>query len=309
MLVVFAALAAAPLDAVAAKSIAIGNGYSALAEPEAAGAEAAAAAKAALGDFKAKVVIVFDSVEGGADGKQAMLNGVTSVFDAKIVYGCSAYAPITQDGNTGTVGVLALGGAIKAVPAVADVQGDAHEACGKEIGEALKPAVPEEGGRVVLLFGACHVPKNDKLVGGLNSVLGEKFPVAGGAAKGDLLYCKGRVLPLCNLGLLLTGDFTCGFSAKNAPGDDKEAVIAAAGIAAEAAAGGKKPTLLLTFDCGGRRGQMGGAVDQELALFKKTAGDAPIFGFYGSGEIGPADNDSAPKGVGYHIVVCAITAE
>ena len=35
-------------------------------------------------------------------------------------------------------------------------------------------------------------------------------------------------------------------------------------------------------------------------------GDAPLFGFYGSGETGPADNDSPPRGVGYHIVICAI---
>jgi len=292
-------------------AIGVGNGHSELADPQQAGKEAATKAKAALGDREAKVVLVFDSVGKGVPDKEAMLAGVTSVFDESIVYGCSAYAPITQDCNTGTVGVLALGGDIKAAAAVADIQGG-HEACGKKIGQVLKAAgVPETGGRLVLLFGACHVPANDALVSGVCSVLGEKFPVAGGAAKGDLLYVRGEVLPKSNLGLMLCGDFKCGFSAKNAPATEKERVIAVAGEAARQALGGgkDKALLMLAFDCGGRRGQMGGAVDKELQLLRNAAGDTPIFGFYGSGETGPKDNDSPPKGVGYHIVICAILAK
>jgi len=287
-----------------------GNGYSKLDDPQKAGTEAAANAKAALGSQDAKVVLVFDSVGNGVAGKEAMLEGVTSVFDASIVYGCSAYAPITQDCNTGTVGVLALGGNIKAVPAMADLEGG-HEACGKRIGAALKTAAADSSGKVVLLFGACHVPANDKLVGGVSSVLGEKFPIAGGAAKGDLLYCKGKVYPTHNLGLLLKGNFKCGFSAKNAPGNKKDLVIAAAGEAARQALGNAKDkaALVLAFDCGGRRGQMGGEIDKELALITDAIGKTPLFGFYGSGETGPKDNDSPARGVGYHIVICAILAE
>ncbi len=292
----------------AAQTMSVGNGHSVLKDPQQAGAQAAEAAKAALGDKQAKVVLVFDSVGNGVEDKEAMLKGVTSVFDASIVYGCAAYAPITQDCNTGTVGVLAMAGQIEAVAAVADLEGG-HEACGKRIGEALKSAASSDGaGQVLLLFGACHVPANDKLVGGVTSVLGEKFPVAGGAAKGDLLYVHGKVLPKSNLGLLLKGNFECGFAAKNAPGKEKDRVIAVAGEAAEQALGGNrdKAIVMLTFDCGGRRGQMGGEIGRELQLLKEAAGSTPIFGFYGSGETGPKDNDSAPHGVGYHIIVCAI---
>jgi len=292
----------------AAADICVGNGHSELADPQQAGKEAATKAKAALGEQEAKVVLVFDSVGNGVPDKEAMLAGVAAVFDESIVYGCAAYAPITQDCNTGTVGVLALGGDIKAVAATAEVE-DSHETCGKKIGEGLKAAgVPETGGRVVLLWGACHVPANDALVGGVCGVLGEKFPVAGGAAFRDLLYVQGKVLPESNLGLMLCGDFRCGFSAKNAPANDKERAIAVAGEAAEAALGQRKDkaVLVLAFDCGGRRGQMGGSVDRELQLIKDAAGDTPIFGFYGSGEIGPKDNDSPPHGVGHHIVICAI---
>jgi hypothetical protein len=307
-LTAFALLILATSAAAHAGGIEVGNGHSMLTDGVEAGHEAATKAKAALGETEAKVVLVFDSIEGGVEGKEAMLKGVASVFDASIVYGCSAYAPITQDCNTGTVAVLALGGDVRIAPAVADLEGG-HEVCGKKIGEALKAvAVPEDAGRVVLLFGACHVPKNNDLVGGVCSVLGEKFPVAGAAAKGDLLYCQGEVLPQSNLGLMLIGDFTCGFASKNAPADEKDRVIAVAGEAAAQAVGDKKDdaTLVLAFDCGGRRGQMGGEVDRELAGICAAIGDAPLFGFYGSGETGPADNDSPPRGVGYHIVICAI---
>jgi hypothetical protein len=294
--------------AAAEKSILVGNGHSESTDPQKAGAEAAAKAKAALGDQAAKLVLVFDSVGKGAEGKQQMLAGVTSVFDPSIVYGCSAYAPLTQDSNTGTVGVLAVGGAVRAVPAVAEVKGD-HEACGKRIGQSLKAAgALQSAGRLVLLFGACHVPTNDALVRGVSSVLGEKFPVAGGAAKGDLLYHKGKVVLDSNLGLLLTGDFKCSFSAKGARGEKKERVIAVAGEAAEEAVGRRKDraALVLVMDCGGRRGDMGGQVDKELQAIRKAVGSAPMFGFYGSGETGPKDNNSPPRGVGHHVIICAI---
>ncbi len=307
LVVAVAAVVCGP-SAAADTSILVGNGHSISTDAKTAGAEAAGKAKAALGDAEAKLVLVFDSVDGGIEGKKAMLQGVGSVFDASIVYGCAAYAPLTQDSNTGTVGVLALGGNVQATAALADLQGG-HEACGRKIGQALKKVKPSEStGRLVLLFGACHVPANDDLVRGLTGVLGEKFPVAGGAAKGDLLYYQGKVLPKSNLGLLLSGDFQCGFSAKNAPGGQKERVIAVAGEAAEQAVGPNKDraTLVLAFDCGGRRSQMAGVLDKELRAMRDAIGNAPLFGFYGSGETGPKDNDSPPRGVGYHIVICAI---
>jgi len=42
---------------------------------------------------------------------------------------------------------------------------------------------------------------------------------------------------------------------------------------------------------------------------KEVAGAAPIFGFYGSGEIGCPGTGAVPQGVGYHIAACAIIAE
>jgi len=295
--------------AMAAKGMAVGNGFSSLKDPAAAGEEAAKMAKKALGG-DAKLVLVFDSAGKKPEDKAAMLKGITSVFKPKIVHGCSAYAPITQDCNTGTVGVLALGGDIKATVAVAEVDGD-YEACGKKIGEGLKKCSKCPGDHLCILIGDCHVPKNDPLVKGVASVL-EGVGIGGGAAMGGFVYNEGECIGRGkNMGILLCGKFKTSFSAKNAPGKEPEKVVAAAGEAATCAIGKDKDKLklVLAFDCGGRRGQMKDEVGKELGLIKDAAGKTPIFGFYGSGETGPKDNDSPACGVGYHIIICAISGK
>ncbi len=300
-----------------AKAVVAGTGHSDSKDPAAAGAEAAGKAKAALGNQKAKVVLVFDSDEIGSKpaDKQKVLDAVAAVFDASIIYGCSAYNSITEASNYATVGVVALGGKVRADACLAKLEGKDHAGCGKAIGEGIKPAVEKAGGKgkVLILIGDCHVPANDKLVKGVCGVLGEKFPVAGGAAKGGLTYCKGKVVRKSNLGLLLSGDFQCGFSAKQAPGGTPKPmeVVNATAEAFKQAVGDNRNRVLvaLAFDCGGRRGQMGKERPKELAGMKKVVGKAPIIGFYGSGETGPASTGAAPRGVGYHIIAVALLAK
>ncbi|HUS90425.1 MAG TPA: FIST C-terminal domain-containing protein [Phycisphaerae bacterium] len=303
-----AAMLAGPAAALAGE-IVVACGHSEKKDPAGAGAEAAEQAKAALKGAEAKVVLVFDSLGGKAEIKQKMLDAIAKSFDASKLYGCSSYNAITPQGGSGMVGVLALAGAIKADAALADLTGG-HEACGKKIGEAIQPAVEKTQGkgRLLVLIGDCHVPKNNDVVKGVCGVLGEKFPVAGGAAMGGFTYCKGKVALQSNLGLLLSGDFTCSFSLKGAKGKEPMDVVNAAGEAFRQAIGEKTDDLVMVFafDCGGRRGQMGKDRPKELELMKAAAGTAPIFGFYGSGETGPPDNDSPSRGVGYHICACAI---
>ena len=292
----------------AAAPVAIGCGHSELEDGEAAGQQAAKQAKAALKGAEANVVLVFDSVGGGAKGKQTMLDAVAKHFDASIIYGCSAYNAITQVSPAGTVGVLALGG-VRADAALSNLDGG-HEACGKRIGEALKAAAEKTGsqGQLLVLIGDCHYPINQKLVDGVCGVLGEKFPVSGGAAKGGLTYCKGKVHTKSNLGLLLSGEFACGFAIKKARTAEPMDVVNAAGDAFRKAVGGKKDKLIMVFafDCGGRRGQMKDKRPLEVVQMTEAAGSVPIFGFYGSGETGRDGNDAPPKGVGYHICACAV---
>jgi hypothetical protein len=287
-------------------SLSVGTGQSKLEDPAKAGADAAAAAKEALGGADAKVVLVFDSVGKQVEQKQKLLDGVGSVFDKSIIYGCSSYSPLTQYGNDGSVGVMALGGNVKVTTAVAD-RANGYEACGKKIGQNISDVeMPKAAGKLLLLFGDCHVAENDKLVTGVKGVLGEKFPIVGGASAGDFLYYQGRIVRKSNLGILLTGDFQCSFSTKkdNSP----EGLITSARDAFEQTMGKKKDdtALALVFDCGGRRGKMGDNLPRELEAMKSVAGSVPIFGFYGSGEIGPVDNDSPALGVGYHLAVCSI---
>ena len=294
----------------AEKAVQAGTGYSVQKDAQKAGAEAAKKAKAALGKQEAKVVLVFglDKVDHAK-----MLEGVNSVFDKSIVYGCSAYHAITQEGNNGTVGVVAIAGKITVTTALADVEKKDFEGCGKKIGEALKEAAQaKDTGKLLIVIGDCHVPADDKVVKGVCGVLGEKFPVIGGAASGGIVYSKGKVVGKAkNLGILITGEFTIGCSTLNAgpPDVHKNKVVAAAGQAFKNAVGDDKDkvVMMFAFDCGGRRGNMGKDRPDELKVMQAVVGkEMPIIGFYGSGEIGPKDNDSPPKGVGFHISACAI---
>lgn len=293
-------------------AIAVGNGVSLLSAPDAAGIEAAQKAKAGLGGNEAKVVLVFDSLKAKASQKEKMLAGVAEVFDASIIYGCSTYDAITEESNKGKVGVLALGGGINVATAVSNIDGG-HKACGERIGEALKKASQAKSqGKLLIMFGSCHVPLDNDLTLGAASILGEAIPIVGGAAsKGEFVYYKGKVVDgKSNVGLLVTGDFDCGFSMVK--GDGKEETIAIAGTAFTAAAAATDSDnikLMFAFDCGGRRGIMGGEIGRELAGMKKAVGQVPIFGFYGSGEIGKTDNNTASRGVGFHLSVCALSAK
>jgi len=292
-------------------AVSAGTGYSELTDAEKAGTEAAKQAKKALGKVKPKLVLAF-AIPNKFDQAKA-LAGVTSVFDAGIVYGCSSYNAITEAGNAGTIGVLALGGDICVTPVLADLENKDFAACGKKIGEGLKKAAAVKAdGKVVILIGDCHVPTNDKVVKGISGVIGEKIPVVGAAAMGGTTYCKGKVVGKAkNLGILITGDFLVGCSTLNKGPKDVHAnpLVAAAGQAFKDAVGKNKDhtAVVFAFDCGGRRGKMGKDRPEELKAMQAIVGKKmPICGFYGSGEMGPKACGQPSKGVGYHISACAI---
>ena len=300
--------AAALLSAIAGNAMAVtfGVGSSDSRDGLAAGTEAAQAAAKGLGEKKAKLVLVFHRDDLAKDSTK-VLEGVGSVFDAGIVYGANAYAALTHANNDGLVAVLALAD-VEVAAAVAPVDGN-HEGCGRSIGEQLKPACKAaEGGKLLMLFGACHIPKNNDLVKGVLGVLGDDLSVVGGAAFKDRTYAAGKPVEKSNVGLLISGDFKCGFGINkdNSP----KGLIASAKETFEQAVGdaGDKVALMLVFDCGGRRGKMleNGNFSEELSAMKSVVGDTPIFGFYGSGEIGRKCCDTPSFGDGYHISATAL---
>ena len=286
-----------------------GTGYSTLEDPQKAGVEAATKAKKNIGKTKPKLVLVFGMAKNFDQAKA--LEGVTSIFDASLVYGCGGYNTISEEGNAGTVSVLALGGEIAVTPVLA---GDKDlSAAGKKIGEGLKKASEvKASGKVVILIGDCHVPANDKVVKGISSVIGEKIPVVGAAAMGGMTYCKGKTAGKGkNIGILITGNFTVGCSTlhKGPKEVHPNPLVAAAGQAFKDAVGDnlKHTAVVFAFDCGGRRGRMGKDRPEELKAMQKVVGTKmPLIGFYGSGEMGPKACGQPSKGVGYHISACAL---
>lgn len=265
---------------------------------------------AGLEGKRPKVVLVFDNVQD----RPSMLAGVAQVFDPTIVFGCSTYGPITEAGNQGSVGVLALAGDFSAAIAVADAGGDL-KACGRDLAVSLKKAAGSHDttGQLLILFGKCHVPANDDLTAGAREVLGDAFPIVGGAAsEGELVYYQGKILKESNVGVLLSGPFSVGL-AMHGP-QEPQAIIDSAQRAVEEATAqataqsSGAPSVVFAFDCGGRRGTLGDQTPRELAAMRKAlAAQVPLFGFYGSGEIGPPQLGAPSRGVGFHVSVCAIT--
>ena len=294
-----------------AHAVVAGTGYSELTDGEKAGVEAAKKAQKAIGKCKPKLVLVFGMSKKFDQAKAVA--GVVSVFDPKIVHGCAGYNTITEEGNAGTVSVLALGGDICVTPVIADIEKKDFEGSGKKIGEALKKASEvKASGKVVVLIGDCHVKSNDKVVKGITGVIGTKIPVVGGAAMGGTTYFEGKVAGKGkNVGILITGDFLVGCSIlKEGPADvHANKVVAAAGQAFKNAVGKnlEHTALVFAFDCGGRRGNMGKDRPEELKVMQAVVGTKmPLIGFYGSGEMGPTACGQPSRGDGYHISACAL---
>jgi len=304
--------AGAVREAEAAKALACGTGHSMATDAKTAGLEAATRAKAALGSAQPKIVLVHHSGAMFA-GYQQVLDGVTGVFDPSIVYGCGAYAALTSASNDAHVAVLALGGDVRVDVAVAKTAGAKDDvACGKRLGESLQQAAEAKAtGRLLILFGDCHIPRNDQVVQGLRQVLGDTFPIIGAAAYKSAIYVKAKRVMGSNLALVVSGDFTCGFGLKKDM--SRDGLVRSARDCLTEAIGPNKEKLavVLVFDCGGRRGAMLKHKNfaQELEAMKSAAGTVPVFGFYGSGEMGCAKIGTASRGVGYHIAACAIAAK
>ena len=284
--------------------VAMGTGLSAEADATKAGAAAAEQARKALAGKPARLVLVFENCPPAEKAK--VLAGVAAVFDKSIVHGCSTAGPITEKGNpTGRgVGVCALGGDIQVAAAVSPTIGkDGHRAAGEAIARAL-PKMPNA--KLMLLFGNCHVPRNKPLTEGVQAVLGKALPIIGAASSGPSIdtFYQGAVRGDVAVGILIGGDFK--ISVCMLPGKGNDVVIRTA-VAATCCAAGKfpgKPSAALFFECAGRRAMVK-QLSNELAAIQGVLGDKlPLFGFYGSGEIGPVKGVST--GVGYHVVCCLI---
>jgi hypothetical protein len=293
----------------------VGTGLSLLAEPRAAGAEAGRLAAQQLGAVAPKLVVVFAS---RALLTPDLVDGVASVFERALISGCEGYAPLTAAGNAAEQGhtsthataVLVIGGdlGVQVAAERTDGEGD-YGGCGRRLGAALKPHLVAAPGHVLLTFGDQHVGRENRdLVAGLQEALGARARIAGAAAGGPdaKVIVAGQIVTRSNVAVLLTGDVHVRVATRGGEGD----LVGKARDAFQLAfrAGDPRPVLGFVFDCGGRRGQLLGerqlAAEHQAML--ELAGGVPLFGFYGGGEIGAADDESPAQGVGFNVSVAAL---
>ena len=296
------------------------TGQSALADPRAAAVEAATKAKTALGESPAKLVVVF---AGKSQYGAALVDGIASVFDKKLIYGGTASAPITQDGNfadqipdaTNSVAVLVIGGGCQVTAASAVVEKSTnqvgrlkvHYVSGLSVGDQLKSAYDQtNSGKFVLTFGNQHAGPNQAFAEGVTDVLGKNLKMVGGASGGDNSreIVVGELVTSVNIGILLTGNFkVVTTSSRDEPLKAADDLLK--GVVTE---GSPKPAVIFFFEDHLRRNALGkaGTLAQESKLITADAAGLPLFGMDDSGEIGHDTPTAVPVGAAMRTVVAAI---
>jgi hypothetical protein len=304
---------------VCAQSMKVATGRSEAKDPKEAGAEAAAQAKAAWGEGTPMIVLVFAA---RSLVKQELVDGIAQHFDKALIYGCEGYSPVTTAGNFAELGqsipngvaVLVLGGnvlmTVASEPVVAGPDKKAgFTASGEKLGAGLKDAIAAaKQSRLVITFGNQHVGDNQPFLDGFYKGIGTTLPVVGAAAggQGSKEIVKGQIVTGVNVAILLAGNFKLGVGL--AGGNDNLAAKAGDAFTSATKEFGTNPIVAFVFDCGGRRGNMFKQKElaAEFTFMKKIVPEAPIFGFYGGGEIGTIALDKPSKGVGFHISIATI---
>jgi hypothetical protein len=297
-------------------------------DPKAAGKQAAEQLKAAMGDVPLRAVIVSEVFEG-IEYKQQMLAGINSVIDPNLVLGGATYGSFTHGGCTDfdAVTLLGIGGEGIGVSAgLVTEQGAAKlqvgqddakmkkllRAAGQRLAEGLDRSDQDQ---LLILIADAHSPKNQYLVEGTQTVLGEQFPITGGSANKNAgqtyVYFRGKPYQDATVGVLLSGKFDVALAGRKAT--DNDAVIATAreGAAEALDAAKGEPLAVLAFNCAGRRSKLDEYAEELEAIQAAAGKTVPLFGLYCAGEIGPVDlsekpTDALSGGSGWHVMFSVI---
>jgi hypothetical protein len=284
-------------------ALVVGVGTSSALATDAATAKAAAqAAKTQLGSVAAKAVFVYLKNQSAS-----ALQSIDSIFDPSIVYGDAGLGNMfTQFGRTASnVQIMAIGGDLSCAGFLAPSPNSAPQTTGKQIGDSIaKVSVPSGNGKVLLIYG----PSLDggavgPVTTAIQGVLGSNYPMSGTCAS-SLIY-KGNIVAgnwaNRSMGILLWGDFSCGF------GRNQPTVNEQTGLAVRASISGKDITKLsctFIFNCTSRTG-----VPNELDTIKSVLGsNAKIMGSFEGGEIGKTSDTAKALGDGHMICVVSIFA-
>jgi len=195
-------------------AIQAGSALSKLKDPYEAGYDACQKAIEQSGIKKVDLTVVFSSV---SLDQSEIIRGVREVSKNAALIGCSDAGEIVNDGPAQhSVGVMAIASdQLKFYTGLGqDIKKGAKEA-GQAVAKEVKDKTKEPL-RAFLMFPDVLTGNGAEIVRGVLSVLGEHFPVLGGAAGDDFLFEKtyeykdGEVVSGAVAGVGIAGDFSMG---------------------------------------------------------------------------------------------------
>ena len=266
---------------------------------------AAERAKDRLDGVPAKAVIVHSFTPYPAD---KVLEGVARVFPREITSGGPVYGVITEDGNVHSVGVMAVGGGVEVTTVIASMDGGAIKAA-DTLAAGLQDALTRAGSNgwssAAIVFGDCIQPRDGALLKQLAAKVGADLPVSGGASAGGVYY-QGAVVSNSVVAVLMSGPFELGHALLGSSGArDAKDLLRLSRSAADQAVGGATNRVGFAYvaNCVSRRNALGKLLPDESLAFRAATGEAPVFGFYGNGEIGRNSADEPSAGATHSIGV------
>jgi len=278
----------------AADAISIGVGQSTLTDASAAMNAAADTAKTALGAKAATIVIAWvDS------GNEVAFSQLATKFTAAgtQIYGIPGKFLFTQTGRDRKALVLAFAGQISASHVVYPHNGN-FPSVGSQIGTALKAVTTKStDGKLMIIVGDCNYPSDADATTGLLSTYGTSAWCMGGSC--GKVFCDNQIYSASMMGILLYGEFDCGFGEETGSTNSAQPAQTAL-TSANNAYPSKKPTLTVIFDCVSRHEALGATgLTTEFSTFTQVLGaNGPFVGGYYLGEIGKQNLTSNAKGVG-----------
>ena len=282
----------------------IGTGYSTDPDMLVGAENAAKQAKAELKGASPKLVLVADGYRGD---KQAMLDRVAKVFPKQTIYGGMSFGAICSKGYAkgNSIAIVAIADPkLKLLTARADgVKADMRQA-GVKIAQNLGCSATTNAS--LLLIGDCHVPTDQTLVEGVQSVLGNSLQIYGGSTSFEAdSYYQGVARRDSAFGIAILGSSASTLLAGGSTNAD-EVISLACKSAAKALASNSRAKMLMLFECAGRQGLLTYCDAERLAMVSVNKKSLPVFGFYGSGEIGQPENGTRCEGRGVHVCAASV---
>lgn len=282
-----------------------GTGFSTNPDMQIGADMAALQAKRELKGATAQLVLVADGYRGD---KQLMLNRIAKHFPKQTIFGGMSFGAICNKG-------FARGNSV-AVVAIADpkmkfttCRADGVRADMRQAGVTIANGLGCEAGSMVslLLVGDCHVPADQTLVEGVQSVLGAGISVYGGSTSYEAdSYYQGVARRDSAFGIAIMGSKASSVLAGGSA-NEKEAIALACLGTKQVMSANNRAKMLMLFECAGRQGLLSDCDLERKALMAQIAKPMPIFGFYGSGEIGMPEGSTKCEGRGVHVSSAAVS--